>query len=170
MNSSPSALEAVTTKAGRFATSLGACVATASVLVVTASATTSPSARACPSATLVNTALGTHSGAPAATKTQYSKTCTYPGSASKSVFWTKITFQEDTASTFAAGEKAATAGLGAKIVKKVQHLGQAAWTTNAGDLYVFDGHETIKIMALSLGMLSPSTATAKVEALARKLL
>jgi hypothetical protein len=39
-----------------------------------------------------------------------------------------------------------------------------------GSLYVFDGHETIKILALSLGVRSPSTATKKVEALARKLL
>lgn len=153
----------------RVAIAAGVCVA-AAVLVASSAAATAPTARACPSASIVNAALGEHGKTAVATKTQYSKTCTYPGSASKSVFWTKITFQEDTASTFAAGEKAATAGLGAKVVKKVQHLGQAAWTTNAGDLYVFDGHETIKIMALSLGMLSPSTATAKVEALARKLL
>ena len=42
-------------------------------------------------------------------------------------------------------------------------LGKAAWTTNGGDLYVFDGREQIKILALL-------TPTAKLEALARKLL
>jgi hypothetical protein len=52
----------------------------------------------------------------------------------------------------------------------VHGLGQAAWTTGVGSVYVFDGHETIKILALSLEVHSPSTATAKVEALARKLL
>jgi hypothetical protein len=74
----------------------------------------------------------------------------------------------DTASTFAAGERAA-GRFGTKIIK-VHGLGQAAWTTGLGDIYVFDGHETIKILALSLAVRSPSTATAKVEALARKLL
>ena len=46
----------------------------------------------------------------------------------------------------------------------------AAWTAGVGEIYVFDGHETIEILALSLEVRSPSTATAKVEALARKLL
>lgn len=137
----------------------------AAVLVASATGTTSPTARACPPATLVNTALGTHSGAPVATKTQYSKTCTYPGGGIGS---TKITFQLDNAKSFAAGEKAAGM-FGSKVVK-VQHLGVAAWTTNAGSLYIFDGHETIKILALSLEVRSPSTTTAKLEALAKELL
>jgi len=62
------------------------------------------------------------------------------------------------------------AAIGACVAAKVEHLGQAAWTTGSGDLHVFDGHETITILALSLEVHSPSTATAKVEALARKLL
>jgi hypothetical protein len=152
-----------------FALAAGVCVTTG-VLAVSSAAVTSPTARACPSASIVNAALGEHGKTAVATKTQFSKTCTYPGSASSTAFWTKITFQEDTASTFAAGEKAATAALGAKTVKKVLHLGQAAWTTGSGSLYVFDGHETIKILALSLALLAPSTGTAKLEALARKLL
>jgi hypothetical protein len=137
----------------------------ATVLVASATAATSPTARACPSASTVKTALGVPAGAPVVTKTQYSKTCTYPGGGIGS---TKITFQVDTAKSFAAGEKAAGT-FGAKITK-VHGLGQAAWTTGLGSLYVFDGHETIKILALSLGLRSPSTATKKVEALARKLL
>jgi hypothetical protein len=151
-----------------FALAAGTCLATG-IVAGSSAAVTSPTARACPSASIVNAALGEHGKTAVATKTQFSKTCTYPGSGSSSAFWTKITFQEDTASTFAASEKAAASAL-PKAVKKVSHLGQAAWTTGGGDLYVFDGHETIKILALSLGLSSPSTATTKVEALARKLL
>ena len=139
--------------------------AAAGVLAASSAAVTSPTARACPSVTVVNATLGTHSGAPVVTKTQYSKTCTYSGGGIGS---TKITFEMDTLATFTAGEKAA-GSLGAKIVK-VHGLGVAAWTAGLGDIYVFDGHEQIKILALSLEIHSPSTATAKVEALARKLL
>jgi len=139
--------------------------AAATVLVASAAAATSPTARACPSASTVKSVLGVPAGTPVVTKTPFSKTCTYPGGG---IFSTKITFQVDTAKSFAASEKAAGT-LGAKIIK-VHGLGQAAWTTGLGSVYVFDGHETIKILALSLGVRSPSTATAKVEALARKLL
>ena len=144
---------------------IGVCVA-AVMLDATSSAATSPTARACPLASIVKAELGVPAGAPVVTKTQVSKTCTYPGAGT--VGSTKITFQLDTAAGFTSGEKAAGT-FGAKIVK-VQHLGQAAWTTGSGDLHVFDGHETITILALSLGVRSPSTATAKVEALVRKLL
>lgn len=146
------------------AAAIGVSVA-AMVLVASSAAATSPTARACPSATMVTKALGEPVGAPVASETQYSKTCTYPGGGIGS---TKITFQVDTAATFAAGEKAA-GRYGAKIIK-VHGLGQAAWTTGLGDIYVFDGHETIKVLALSLGVRSASTATSKVEALARDLL
>jgi len=122
-------------------------------------AVTSPTQRACPSASLVNATLGQHDGAPVVTKTAYSKTCTYPGKSR--VYSPKITFQVDSAAQFAADEKAVTK-TGIKVVK-IRHLGKAAWTTNSGDLYVFDGHEQIKILALV-------TPTAKLEALARKLL
>ena len=87
-------------------------------------------------------------------------TCTYPGAGK--IYAVKITFQMDTASTFAASEKAAAAALRGSVVK-VPHLGQAAWGTNPGSLYVFDGHETIKILALL-------TPISKLEALAHKLL
>jgi hypothetical protein len=143
----------------------GACVA-AALLDASSSAATSPTARTCPSASIVKAELGVPAGAPVVTTTPVSKTCTYPGAGT--VGSTQITFQVDTLAGFASGEKSAGA-FGAKILK-VQHLGQAAWTTGLGSLYVFDGNETIKILALSLGVRSPSTATAKVEALARKLL
>lgn len=138
---------------------LGASSA-AAVLLASAAATTSPTARTCPSASIVNTALGLHGGAPVASTTPYSKICTYSGKGA--IYSTKITFQMDTAATFAASEKGVAAALGASVVK-VQHLGQGAWGTNTGSLYVFDGHETIKILAL----LSPIS---KLEVLARKLL
>jgi hypothetical protein len=129
------------------------------VLVASASAATPPVSRACPSATVVNKALGTHLRTPVATlyKT-YAKICTYPGG----IGLTKITFQTDTAKTFAASEKAAASRLG-NLIKKLTIAGHPAWTTNLGDLYVFDGNQTIKILA-------PGTATAKLEALVKKLL
>jgi hypothetical protein len=88
----------------------------------------------------------------------YAKICTYPGG----LGLTKITFQQDTAKTYAAGEKAAASRLGAKLVKKLTVSGHPAWTTNLGDLYVFDTNQTIKILA-------PGIATTKLEALVKKL-
>ncbi len=132
----------------------------AAVLAAPAAAATSPAARACPSASLVNATLGTHLRTAVATHyLTYPKICTYPGG----LGLTKITFQQDTAATFAAGEKAAASRLGAKLVEKVAVAGHPAWTTNLGDLYVFDGNQTIKILAAG-------TATTKLEALAKKLL
>lgn len=136
------------------------CVAAAAVWVASSGAATPPTAKACPSASVVNAALGLHGGAPVVTKTAYSKTCTYPGTGK--IYAAKITFQMDTASTFSASEKAAATALRGSVVK-VQHLGQAAWGTSPGSLYVFAGHETIKILALL-------TPISKLEALARKLL
>ena len=131
-------------------------VAVAAAVLVASSAATSPTSRACPSASVVNAALGQKGGAPVSTKTAYSKKCTYPGG----VLPTSITFQVDTAATFAVSEKAVSA-LG---IVKVRGLGQAAWATKAGgSLYVFYGGTTIKILA-------PLTATTKLEVLARKLL
>jgi hypothetical protein len=153
-------LESGRFKRGGLAIALvGACGA-AAVHLTSPAAATSPTTRACPPASVVNAALGLHGGAPMATTTPYGKTCTYPGKGA--IYSTKITFQMDTASTFAASEKAAAGALRGSVVK-VQHLGQAAWGTNPGSLYVFDGHETIKILALL-------TPTSMLEVLARKLL
>jgi hypothetical protein len=131
----------------------------AAMLAASSQAATSPTSRACPSASIVNAALGQHDGAPVVTKTAYSKTCTYP--AKNKLFSPKITFQVDSAAQFATDEKAASKA-GLKIIK-LNNLGKAAWTTGSGDLYIIDGHEQIKILALM-------TPTAKLETLARKLL
>jgi hypothetical protein len=155
-----SILESARFKRSGLAIALLGASGAAAVLLASAASATSPTTRACPSASVVNAALGLHGGAPVTTTTTYSKTCTYPGKGA--IYSTKITFQMDTASTFAAGEKSAAAALRGGVVK-VQHLGQAAWGTNPGSLYVFDGHETIKILALL-------TPTSKLEVLARKLL
>ena len=128
------------------------------VLLTSAAAATAPTARACPSSTVVNKALEHVRTAVASHYLTYSKTCTYPGG----LGLTKITFQTDTSSTFASSEKAAAAALGAKLIHKL-NLSHGAWTTNQGDLYVFDGHETIKILA-------SGTATAKLEAFVKTLL
>jgi hypothetical protein len=114
--------------------------------------------KSCPSASVVNKALGQSNKAPVSTKTPYGMVCTYHG---RGIVPTKITFQKDTLATFAAGERAAAA---AGSVVKVKGLGQAAWTTKTGGfLYVYDGGESIKI-------LSPLTTSARLEALARKIL
>jgi len=114
--------------------------------------------KSCPSASVVNKALGQSNKAPVSTKTPYGMVCTYHG---RGILPTKITFQKDTAATFAAGEKAAAA---TGPVVKVHGLGQAAWTTTSGGfLYVYDGGESLKI-------LSPLTTTTRLEALARKIL
>jgi hypothetical protein len=113
--------------------------------------------KSCPSAAIVNAALGQKNKAPTVARSAYAIVCTYRGSGPVP---TRITFQVDTAATFAAGEKAASA-LG---VRNIHGLGKAAWAPKAGGgLYVFTGGETLKIV-------SPLTNVAKLEALARKLL
>ena len=140
------------------ATAVTGALVSAAALVPLSAAGSPPTSRACPAAAIVNSALGEKGKTPVATTTAYSKTCTYPGSGPVP---TKITFQLDTASQFAADEKAvSTAGL--KPIT-VHGLGQAAWTTNEGSLYVFEQGDQIKILA-------PLTATSKLETLARKLL
>jgi hypothetical protein len=136
-------------------------------LISPATAATAPKSWACPPASIVNSTLGVHQGAPTITMTPFSKTCTYPGPTRLSSI--SITFQKDNASQFATDEKATVKLLGA-AVQNVKVRGDSAWTTGAGDLYIFDGKEQIKIHALSVGVTSPKTATAKVEALADKLL
>lgn len=134
-------------------------LAFAAAVLAPSAAAISPTSRACPSASVVNAALGQKGKTPTVSKTQYSKTCTYPGG----ILATKVTFQVDTSATFAASENAAASALRGSIVK-VSGLGQAAWATKSGgSLYVFDDGTTIKILA-------PLTATAKLEVLARKLL
>jgi hypothetical protein len=111
----------------------------------------------CPSAALVSKELSQKDSAPTMMRVPYNVICTYKGSG---IIPTRIEFETATASSFAAGEKAVV-GLG---LVKVSGLGKAAWTqTTGGDLQVFTGDETIKI----LSVLTPAS---KLEALARKLL
>jgi len=143
--------------AGRMgAAAIVAFVAAGAGLSATAAAS-SPSSRTCPSASEVNTDLGVHVKAPTSKTTTYSKTCSYGGS----VVPTMVTFQVDTAASFAAGENAVEKAEG---VVKIKGLGQAAWATKAGgSLYVYDNGQTVKIISI----LVP---TAKLEVLARKLI
>ena len=113
--------------------------------------------KSCPSASEVSAALGEKAKTPLATRSAYVLTCKY----GSDPLAPKVAFQVDTATTFAAGEKAAAAAL---PVAKIQHLGKAAWAPKSGgSLYVFTGSYTIKILA-------PLTSLAKLETLARKLL
>ncbi len=132
-------------------------LAVAALAAAPAALGASPTAATCPSASVVSAALKQKDRTPTSSTTAYGKTCTYAGGG---IVPTKITFQKDTAATFAAGEKA-VAALG---IVKIAGLGQAAWTTKAGgDLEVYRSGETIKI-------LSPLTPAAELEALARKLI
>jgi len=139
----------------------------AGALTSPATAATAPKSWACLPASIVNSTLGVHVGAPQISTTPFSKTCTYPGPTRLSSI--SITFQKDNASQFATDEQATVKMLRAPV-KNVKVLGDDAWTTGTGDLYIFDGREQIKIEALSVGVTSPNTATVKVEALADKLL
>jgi hypothetical protein len=123
-----------------------------------AAASAPPVPKSCPPASVVNTALAQHDKAPVMTTTPYARICSYKGTG---IIPTKITFQEDTTATFAAGEKAAAAFA---PVLKVKGLGKSAWGPKVGGgLYVFVGTYSIKILA-------PLVSTAKLEVLARKLL
>jgi hypothetical protein len=114
--------------------------------------------KTCPSAAVVNAALGQKNKAPTVTHTPYAIVCTYKGGG---IIPTRVTFQKDTAATFAASEKAVV-GMG---IKTIHGIGKAAWTTKVGGaIYVFTGSYTIKVVA------TPLTSFAKIEALARKLL
>jgi len=114
--------------------------------------------KSCPSAAVVNAALGQKNKAPTVVHTPYAIVCTYSGGG---IIPTRVTFQKDTAATFAASETAATAA----GVKKLHGIGKAAWTTKVGGaIYVFTGTYTIKIVA------TPLMSFVKIEALARKLL
>jgi len=135
-----------------------AAVAVAALVAFVATgAATAALPKSCPSAAVVNAALGQKGKTPKLTRSQYVVTCTYPGSGPVA---TKIEFETDTAASFTAGEK----GAAALHPVKVSGLGKAAWTLQSGgDLDVFTGTESIKI-------LSPFSSAAKLEALARKLL
>jgi hypothetical protein len=125
------------------------------MVLARASEASSPRSATCPSASVVAGELGLKVKAPTSSLTPYAKICTYAGGG---VVPTKITFQEDTAASFAASEKA----VGSMLVK-VKGLGKGAWTTTVGgDLDVFNGSETLKILA-------PTISVAKLEALARKI-
>jgi hypothetical protein len=132
-----------------------ACVAVVAVVLAAPSRAFSPSSAKCPSASVVGGALGLKVKSPTSSVTPFSKICTYAGGG---LVPTKITFQEDTAATFAAGEKA----VGSTLVK-VSGLGKAAWTTKVGGtLEVFNGNETLKILA-------PAASATRLEGLARKI-
>ena len=130
-------------------------VVAASAVSVAAGSAATP--KSCPSASLVSAALGTKASTAKLTKNAYGITCQYGTNA----LAPKVEFQQDTAATFAAGEKAAGAAL---PVVKIAHLGQAAWAPKSGgSIYVFTGSYQIKILAVL-------TSLPKLETLARKLL
>ena len=132
--------------------------ALALALVASAAAAFKPGAVKCPSASVVNAALGQKNAAPTSTVTAFGRTCIYRGAGPVA---TKVEFQVDTPTTFAAAERA-DAPLG---IVKIRGLGVGAFAPKAGGfLYVYKGGSE------SLKILSPLTSIARLEALARKLL
>jgi len=106
----------------------------------------------CPTAAVVNAALGTHVSAPTTTQLPYGITCAYSGGGAIPI---RVVFQTDTASTFAAGESAVP------TATKVSGLGDAAYKAG-GFLAVLKGTSALRIT-------SPLSTPAQVEALAHKI-
>jgi hypothetical protein len=120
----------------------GITVALVATLAVGVASAGSPAKTNCPSPSLVRAALGLKLKASTSQTSPYAKVCIYKGG---SIVPTKIQFQVDTASTFAAGEKAAAAY---GTVIKVSGLGRSACGTKTGGfLAVFLGNESIRITA-----------------------
>jgi hypothetical protein len=101
----------------------------------------------------VNTALGLTVGPPTSATQPFGISCTYAGGGPVPV---KITFQQDTAASFAAGENAVPS------VTKVSGLGDAAYVTT-GFIAVLNGRYSIRILA-------PTSSPHQLEALARTLI
>lgn len=142
----------------RVSAAVGIAVVVVATLAVSTAPAGSPAKTKCPSPSLVGAALGQKLKAPTSQTSPYAKVCIYKGG---SIVPTKIQFQVDTASTFAAGEKAAAAY---GTVIKVNGLGKSAYGTKTGGfLAVFLGDESIRITA-------PLTPLSKLETLARKLI
>jgi len=122
------------------------------LVATTASAAAGGSiSQTCPTAALVNAALAEKNPAPTSTKNSFGLTCTYGAGAA-----TKIRFQHDTATTFAAGEAAVPSAT------KLTGLGDAAYGV-AGFIAVLKGTVAIRITA-------PLATAAQVETLARQIL
>ena len=129
----------------------------ASAAAVTTATSSAATPKTCPSASVVSAALGTKASTPTLTKNPYGISCKYGTNA----LAPKVEFQQDTATTFTAGEKAAATAL---PVVKIAHLGQAAWAPKSGgSIYVFTASYQIKILAVL-------TSLPRLEALVRKLL
>jgi len=122
-----------------------------------ATAAPSPARTPCPAASLVGAALGQKDRAAGSQSSAYAKICLYKGGG---IVPTRIQYQADTASTFAAGEKAAATG----SVVKLTGLGKSAYGTKSGGfIAVFTGSESIRVTA-------PLVSLTRLERLERKLL
>jgi hypothetical protein len=124
---------------------------------VSAAPSFTPSKAKCPAASLVGGALGLKLKGPTTQPFAYAKICLYKGSGAVPL---RITFQQDTAATFAAGQRNAAA-LGSVV--QVKGIGKSAYGVKSGGfLGVYIGGESIRITA-------PLVPLSKLEVLARKL-
>jgi hypothetical protein len=112
----------------------------------------------CPSAAMVNTALGQHDSGPVVSGTSVYEICTYKGSG---VIPTKVTISEGTRTEFAASEHNVAASL---TVVSVPGLGDEAWgLKGAGTVFVLKGSVQVEV-------LSPLSTDTQVQALARQII
>ena len=132
-------------------TTTSGATSTGAASTATAPTTDAPISETCPSASVVNAALGTSYGAPVSTSDTFGLTCTYGTGVA-----TRIRFQKDTTTTFAAGK----AAVGAAAVP-VSGLGDAAYAVS-GFIDVLKGSVAVRITA-------PLASTAQVETLAHKI-
>jgi hypothetical protein len=115
--------------------------------------------RACPTAAVVNAALGQSNTGPVVSGTSVFEICSYKGSG---VIPTRVEISVGTPAEFQAGEQSVRkAGL---TVVSVPGLGSEAWAPQGvGSVYVLNGSVQIEV-------LSPLSSPAQVQALARQLL
>jgi hypothetical protein len=140
------------------ALAIGGVAGVCMIGVVAGVAAAAPPKAKCPSASLVGAALGVHLSGPISMSTSFAKVCSYK--TRSGVVPMRISFQKDTAASFAAGENAVP-----KSVRvTVKGLGKAAYGTKVGGfLAVFLGGESIRITA-------PGASLARLETLAHKLI
>jgi len=113
----------------------------------------------CPSASVVNAALGQSDTGPVVSGTSTYKICTYPGSGPVP---TKVSISENTPAGFKAGKQdVSNSGI---TVTTVPGLGDQNYLlSGAGEVFVLKGDTEVEVMAVG-------TTDAQVETLARQLI
>ena len=131
----------------------------ASAATTSTSAGASGSLASCPSASVVNAALGQSDTGPVVSGTSTYEICTYSGSGPVP---TKVSISKNTPNGFQAGKQAVANG--SITVSTVPGLGdENCLISGVGELFVLKGNTEVEVMA-------PGTTDAQVEALASQLI